>query len=214
MKIIKGWAYPDIDEFMAGEMKEDGTYQAGHLRLALTFVTDWTIAMDGGAHVGTWSRLLSPRFQRVIAVEPSPDTFEALAANMRTFHCGNVELVNEALGDAPGTIQMILDGPQAVRKNTGGRYVRPGGDIPIRTIDSYNLPTLGFLKLDIEGSEPLAITGALETLTRCRPIVCFEHKRLCKRYGLRSNETQVRLTAAGYELYAPSGADEIWGPRR
>lgn len=212
MKIVKGWAYPDIDEFMSGEMKDDGTYQAGHLRLALNFVTDWSIAVDGGAHVGTWSRLLSEAFARVIAVEPSVDTFEALCANMRRFNCQNVELVNEAIGATVGKIQMILDGPQAIRKNTGGRYVRPGGEIPIRPLDAYALPTLGFLKLDIEGSEPAALEGARETIARCRPIICFENKKLCKRYDRKGNASQAILESYGYRLFAPAGADEIWGP--
>lgn len=213
MKTVNGWAFPDVDEFMAGEMKADGTYQASHLRLALKHVTDWGVAIDGGAHVGTWSRLMAERFGRVIAVEPSPDTFECLVENMRAFGCSAVEARQVALGAVPGKVSMILDGPQAERKNTGGRYVGPGSDVPQQTLDSWNLESLGFLKLDVEGSEPLVLMGARATLARCRPIVLFENKGLCRRFGLKPVAAQDVLAAAGYRELEIAGCDRIWGPR-
>lgn len=214
MKTVSGWAYPDVDDFMWREMKPDGSYQAGHLRMALALVTDWSLAIDGGAHVGTWSRLLSARFERVIAVEPSADTREALVANMAAFGCHNVDVRRCALGEAPGVAAMALEGRAAVMANTGGRFVRMGtGTIPIERIDDWQVPACGFLKLDIEGSEPLAIAGAEATLRRCRPIVLFEHKGFCRRYGLPTDATQQRLRALGYVHRATAGKDEIWGPQ-
>lgn len=212
MRLERGWAFPDADVFMAKEMGDDGTYQAPHLAKALEYITDWSLAVDGGAHIGTWTRLMADCFAQVIAVEPSPDTFEALTANMRTFGCTNVDLRPVALGASPGTISLHLDPKQAARKNTGARYVRDGGTIPRETLDSWALPTLGFLKLDVEGSEPYVLMGARETLARCRPIVLFENKRFWTRYGLQADAPQYLLTIAGYQRRAVVGADEIWGP--
>lgn len=213
MKQMHGWAFPDADEFMAHEMKADGTYQAGHLRVALNYVTDFSLAIDGGAHVGTWTRLLSQAFERVIAAEPSPDTFEALAANMAAFSCFNVDLRPVALGATVGLVQMALEGRAADMRNTGGRFVQDGGDIPVERIDDWNLPSCGFIKLDVEGSEPLALEGARETIVRCKPIVLFENKGFCRRYGLRPDATQAVLTSLGYQELAIVKCDRIWGPR-
>ncbi len=198
---------------MVSEMKADGTYQAGHLRLALAHVTDWSIAIDGGAHVGTWSRLLSQSFTRVIAVEPSEDTAEALVTNMQTFACQNVEVRRVALGAEVGSVSMAPLEPRAeAMKNTGARFVQNGGRIPRERIDDWRLPSLGFLKLDVEGSEPLALQGALETLARCRPIVLFENKGFCRRFGFAANGAQQVLMAAGYRERQVAGKDLIWGP--
>ena len=35
MKIVKGWAFPDADDFMAKQMGDDGSYQREHLNAAL-----------------------------------------------------------------------------------------------------------------------------------------------------------------------------------
>lgn len=212
MRAVHGWMFPDVDEFMAGEMKPDGRYQSGHIDRALAHVSDWSLALDGGAHVGTWSRLLSARFIGVLAFEPSPDTYECLQANMAAFRCDNVVLHHLALGDRPGKVQMIMDGRGAQLKNTGSRYVRPGGDVRQVTIDSLGLPALGLLKLDVEGSEPAALAGATETLGRCRPVVLFEDKKLWRRYGARNDAPQGILLQAGYRHLERAGCDEIWGP--
>lgn len=211
MKQIRGWAYPDADQFMAAEMKADGTYQASHLQAALRHVRDWTLAVDGGAHVGTWTRLLSAVFSRVISVEPSPDTYEALEANVRRFELANVETKPVALGSARGRVSMSIDGRAAALANTGARYTVEGGTIRCETIDEWNLPSLGFLKLDVEGSEVAALQGAALTLARCRPVVLFENKYFWRRYGLVKDAPQQFLLTLGYRHLAKAGCDEIWG---
>ena len=212
MKVVNGVAFPDSDEFMVGQTKADGTYQAGNLEAALRHVTDFSCAVDGGAHVGTWSRTLAARFARVVAFEPAPDTYEALVANMAAFGCANVETHQAALGAVPGAISLTLDPANTVRKNTGGRYVVEGDAIPRVTLDSLALPSLGFFKLDVEGSEPLALMGARATLKRCGPVVLFENKGLWKRLGMRADAPHAILKQAGYKFLVRASCDEIWGP--
>lgn len=212
MKQHLGWSFPEADEFMLGQLKADGTYQGGHLNDALAHVTDWTVAFDGGAHVGTWSRLLSAKFDRVIAVEPSADTYEALVANMVAFGCSNVDVRNVAIGSTSGKVSMTLDGRGAQLKNTGARYAKDGGEIRRVTIDSLALPSLGFLKLDVEGSEFAALLGARETLLRCKPIVLFENKGLWRRFGVEPQGPHKFLASLRYQQLQVSGCDLIWGP--
>jgi FkbM family methyltransferase len=213
MKYQFGWAFPDCDDFMIHELKADGGYQADHLRAALAHVTNWDLAIDGGAHVGTWSRLLAARFTRVIACEPSADTFEALVENMRANDCPNVTCRPIALGESAGRVSMVLDGRGAALHNTGARWAGAGEAVPRECIDDWALPSLGFLKLDVEGSEPMILRGAAQTLRRCRPIVLFEDKYLWKRFGLPRDAPRVILRELGYQPIVRAGIDEIWGPR-
>jgi FkbM family methyltransferase len=210
MKFKGGVAFPDADSFMLEQMHADGRYQADHLETALAFVTDWSCAIDGGAHVGLWSRRLSPSFTRVIAVEPSPDTCEALMVNMAAFGCANVEVLEAALGETFGSTALALDAKEIARQNTGARYVHGAGPIPVVPIDSWKLETCGFLKLDVEGSEAAALRGAQQTLTRCRPVVLFENKDFGSRYGVPRTAPGAFLTALGYTHVATISADEIW----
>lgn len=214
LKIVHGWAFPVADDFMASAIRKDGSYQRCHLDRALEFVTDWTYAIDGGAHVGTWSRLLAQRFQHVLAVEPSLDTFEALSANIQAFQLINVTAFLAALGAEPGFVSMApLDPRHAALKNTGARYVQEGSDVPRRRIDDWHLPSCGFIKLDIEGSEPLALAGARQTILTCKPIVLFESKNLWKRYGKGKDTPHTILAGLGYRHLDTISKDEIWGPR-
>lgn len=212
MKYRYDWAYPDSDEFMAGELESDGSYQGSHLRAALAYVTDFSLAIDGGAHIGTWSKPLSERFQNVIAIEPSEDTYTCLVSNLAHFGITNVTAMRLALGARAGTVAMALTEKEVARKNTGARYAVPGDEVEVHTIDSWHLPSLGFLKLDVEGSEVVALEGARETLVRCRPIVLFEDKLLWKRYGLPRDAPHQLLTRLGYRHLERASMDEIWGP--
>lgn len=213
MKIAKGWAFPDYDEFMISELGEDGRYQSKNLDAALALVTDWTLAIDGGAHIGTWSRIMATKFLKVISVEPSPDTYEALCANMEAFACYCVEPRNVALGEKVGRAGLTMDERGTSIHNSGARFLAPGDVVNVETIDSWNLPTLGFLKLDVEGSEQSALLGARETLKRCKPIVLFEDKGFWKRFGYGRQAPQSLLTGLGYTLVARVSMDQIWRPR-
>lgn len=214
MKIVEGWAFPDADEFMVSELNyQDGTYQRSHLDAALRHVKNFSGALDGGAHIGTWSRILNDRFSSVLAVEPSPDTFECLDHNMKAHGCKNVVTVNIALGDTPGFISMTMDEKCERLKNTGGRHIkRSGGDVPLVRIDDLDLADLGFLKLDIEGSEPSALRGARETLKRFKPIVLFEDKKLwVKHFGEPKDACESVLKELGAHFIEKAGCDQIWG---
>lgn len=214
MKIVRGLAFPDADRFMVDQVRFDGTYQLQNLEAGLRQVKNFDCAIDGGAHVGTWSKVMSARFTRVIAIEPSPDTFEALEWNLAHAGCANVERRNVALGAAADTVQMQLTEAQATKANTGARFVQPGGDIQVETIDSWDLQSLGFLKLDIEGSELAALLGARETLRRCRPVVLFENKWLWTvHYGLPKDSVAKFLISQDYRLLDQVSCDQVWGPK-
>jgi len=214
VKTVHGWAFPDADRFMANEMKPDGRYQSSHLDAALAHVSDFSCAIDGGAHVGTWSKMLSGRFGRVVAVEPSWDTFECLNVNMQRFACENVDTLNVALGAKRGFVSMApLDERAEDLANTGARFVQPGGSIVCEAIDDWNLPSLGFLKLDVEGSEVDALTGAAFTLTRCKPVVLFECKGFWRRFGHAKDAPHTLLLSLGYYEAQVVGCDRIWKAR-
>lgn len=210
MKHVHGIAFPDADVFMASQLGADGRYQGEHLDAALKYVTDVSCAIDGGAHAGLWTRDLAARFDSVLAFEPAKDTFEALSQNVKD--CPNVVLINAALGAAEGRVSMAIDARNEARANTGARYVQPGGSIPMVTIDSMQLASLGFVKLDIEGSELPALMGARATLLRCHPIVLFEEKGFGARFGVSRGQIGAFLRGLGYRQLASISADQIWGP--
>ena len=210
-----GWAFPAVDRLMAAELTRVGTYQQSHLDAALRWVTQHGTAIDGGAHVGTWSRQLALVFRQVIAFEPAADTFACLVENMHDQAAHNVTCHQAALGAHPGFVHMTMTAKDVARGNTGGRLVvHGGGDVPVVTLDSLALGDVGFVKLDVEGSEPMAILGATETLQRCRPVVLVEDKgHWVTHYGLPTSAVRDLLTAQSYRLAETVGCDQVWVPR-
>ena len=46
--------------------------------------------------------------------------------------------------------------------------------VPLRTLDSYNLSNIGFIKIDVEGHELDVLRGAEVTLRRDQPNLLIE----------------------------------------
>lgn len=165
------------------------------LLLSSGLVGGWRTAIDGGAHVGGWTRALAARFAHVHAYEPALDTFSALRAN--TADLGNVTLHQQALLDRATTVAVHCP-PE--RRALTARYViaDPLGMVEATTVDALGLEDLDLLKLDVEGAEVLALRGARQTLRRCRPLVIIEEFGHGHRYGHPEGAAAALLKSFGY----------------
>lgn len=204
------WALPQSDRYFGPLLKEDPRgFQINHLELALRHCKRFHTAVDGGAHIGTWSVAMAQRFERVIAFEPARDTFECLCENVHGLN--NVTPFMVALG-AVQTNGSVIDDPTRPG-NTGARYLNGigSGDCTIRPLDDFHLEHVDFLKLDVEGYELHALTGAVQTLNRCRPVVMIEVKAFRPpRFGLPTDAADKFLRGAGYREVARARNDRVY----
>jgi FkbM family methyltransferase len=181
---VRNWALPAADSYFRPHLNDLG-FQVEHLLVALKYVRHWDVAIDGGAHIGTWSVEMAKHFRDVYPFEPALDTFECLKRN--TGGLLNVWPSRAALGSSR-TYGKLVDDPKR-EGNTGARYMRMTGigDVLIRTIDDFVAEHLavkpgtperrvGFIKLDLEGAEQLALCGAALTLSHHAPVVMLEVK--------------------------------------
>lgn len=168
------WVLPEADSYFRQLLMPEG-FEINHLQEALKFCPRFRTAVDGGAHIGTWSVHMAKRFQKVLAFEPALDTYVCLAAN--TIDYNNIMPINAALGPEAGRCIVVND-PTRIG-NTGARTVVDGAGretVPVDALDQYNLVDLDFLKLDVEGAELLALIGAVSTIKRCKPTILVECK--------------------------------------
>jgi hypothetical protein len=82
------------------------------------------------------------------------------------------------------------------------------GDIQIRTLDSYELTEIDFIKIDVDGYEDLLIKGAQETISQNLPVINIEMKR-AKRPGI-VRVAEDTLKKLGYKLKIRTKSDEVW----
>ena len=157
-------------------------------------------ALDIGAHVGAVSIYLARKFDRVVAFEAVPTTFEFLRRN--TAELPNVTALNIAVGPSAGEVylshyprhgQLSHVAPDADVPKT-----QRVGPIPVRTIDSFDLPEVSFIKIDVEGYELPVLEGARRTLEQFRPMILVEQNGNEElHFGRPRNEASLFLENLG-----------------
>lgn len=125
---------------------------------------DWVI--DAGACEGYFTHYALIKKANVLAIEPIPRLAEALKI---TFHQeikeGRVIVLNAGVGKDICTSNIQIDEKEVYCSTVSEE---PGIEISITTIDEILrkriIPTIDFIKMDIEGGEVDAIIGARNTL--------------------------------------------------
>lgn len=198
MKQIRGMFFPDGDQHFAlqmtvGQMVDGrGTYQYRKYRAARAHCTDFRHAVDVGAHVGLWTRVMLLDFEAVSSFEPLPAHIECFKANIgepennRLFPC--------AISDKPGRLSIHMP-----HDNTGHAHVLKGGhEVEAMPLDLFGLNDVDLLKIDVEGWEYQVVTGAEQTIKTNRPVVVVEQKPdNAERYGRRRTDAVELLRSWG-----------------
>ena len=170
-----------------------------------------SVCLDVGAHEGTVLREMvrcAPN-GRHVAWEPLP----AFAGRLRE-RFPSVEVREAALSDHAGEREFahVLGEP-----GWSGFVARPtpgGSEVETITVRCERLDDAlpagvqpALVKIDVEGAEELVLRGALETLSRHRPVVVFEHGAgSADHYGTSPLRIHGLLTAElGYEIQGLDG---------
>ena len=162
------------------------------------------VAVDVGAHVGTWTVPLSIRFEHVLAFEPQPENFECLRQNVVS---SRVEIRQVALADREGTCDIASH----AGGNSGCFRAAPGTSTLVERLDMYSLRGVDLIKIDVEGYEGLVLIGAAETLEHSSPVIIFEDNGVGpKFYGDSWVDPKTVLAGLGYKRVRRIFKDEVW----
>jgi FkbM family methyltransferase len=133
------------------------------------------LVVDAGAHIGNhtlWFAGVMGR--RVLAFEPSADSYEQLMVNVETnLLMSRVHAFRAAVGASAGVCEVLEGSPH----NTGSRRVAYGsGGVPVVALDELDeLPEpVAVIKIDVEGQALAVLHGARRTLEHFRPVVYVE----------------------------------------
>lgn len=137
------------------------------------------IVLDVGAHAGTFTaKALRLGAQKVVAIEPDPDTVECLRRNFSSeISAGRVVVVGEGAWSSAGKMTLY----RADFSGLNSLVLRDGRDsveVTVRTIDDIvrelRLPRLDYISMDIKGAENEALKGAVETLRAYHPRLAID----------------------------------------
>ncbi len=162
--------------------------------------------------MGNYSLIFSKivgRTGRVLSFEPTPPTYEHLKANVASWNLTNTTLINMGLGNFNGSMEINVPGgfsgyaSLAVHSTAWGDNEIEQFEVDIVCLDDYlKEGRIDFMKLDLEGAEPLAVEGAEKSLTRWLPALHIEFSPLFMKSFERDGSGFLKhLQAIGYDAF-------------
>jgi len=181
-----------------------GTYQLKKWRACLPWIRNWRNAVDVGSHVGLWTMRMVKWFEFVYCFEPMLEFSACALENLKWSN--NFAIHPVVLGAEAGTAAMDYR-----PEDSGNTHAIPGTGYAMKTLDSFCLENVDFIKIDCEGGEQAVLRGGLETLERCRPCVIVEQKqhKMAANYGTSGTPAVDLLRGIGAVLRQEIGGDFI-----
>jgi FkbM family methyltransferase len=193
-----------------------GTYEPNTLSVLQSLLRPGAVCLDVGANAGivalAASRWVQPE-GRVFAFEPSSREFARLCDSIERSHAANVTPIRAALSSFRGRASLRVATASAGGLNTlGDAFPYEGVDIleiervDVMTLDDFvaqhAISAVSVIKLDVEGSEGDALSGAMRLLARDRPALIVEvFARTLQSTGWTVPRLEKLILDAGYVIF-------------
>jgi FkbM family methyltransferase len=173
------------------------------------------VFVDAGANIGTQTiYALKAGYARAVSFEPEASNATLLAMNVAANGLTDrVQIVNRAVGDAPGTVVLHLH-PRNKGNHTIGTAPSYDGmqriDVPIVRLDTglaaagVTPAQVGLIWIDVEGYEPQAIRG-LGAFLEARVPMVIEYSPT--RYTADGRRALLDLLSSHYQIFRYLDAD-------
>ena len=195
-------------------------YESAEVAVVKQWIKPGDTVLDIGTNIGFYSLLfctLVGDTGKVIGFEPLSFLCQKARLSVEENRFSSICTIhNAAVADQNGTLS-IRHAPQTT--NFGGGHIAPHGAPPAHHVDELvqvvriddQLPStrVSFIKIDVEGAEPMALAGAKHLLQRDRPVIIAElhNRQLSKIGGSSASQLINQLAAIGYACHAIEDRD-------
>lgn len=157
-----------------------GSFEENELRIIKKYLHTNSIIIDVGANIGLHTIFFSQTAKngKVFAIEPSKTTFLNLINNVSSNK--NVLPLNLALSNVTQWLNFFESSDNAYSglKDTQRKPVEQTYEVFATTVDRlsacFALPSIDFVKIDVEGTEMDVLEGMQETIDRFHPVIMCE----------------------------------------
>jgi len=157
---------------------EHGLFECRLMEWCKQFCQKDKVFLDIGAHSGTYSISLSSYVNHVYSFEPQKMTYYALCGSVALSGKDNITCLQYGLGSKSQVGEQTL---KIVSNDGGGSSLHATSgilreeQIQLKTLDSFELKDIGFIKMDVEENELYVLQGAVQTLEQNNyPRILFE----------------------------------------
>jgi FkbM family methyltransferase len=207
-----------LDNDLSHALFADGCFDPNEFALLDRVLQPGMVFLDGGANEGVYTVFASVRVGpsgRVLAVEPSRREIGRLRTNVSLNGLCNVEIVEAALAECAGQAELMIAERRHAGLNTLGAFiydVNAAGTDTVTTVTldelvaERDLKRLDIVKLDLEGAELRALSGAQRVLTEMKPLLLIELSDAALRHQNGSQSGLLRLLEEkGYVVFTTDG---------
>lgn len=167
------------------------------------------VFVDAGANIGIYTIIaakLVGESGRVIAFEPTIESYNALNKSIELNELKNVQVYQCALSNREGKTRFYTH-PDSSRNSLGPI---PGANKGInvnivmldKILEQEKVSRVDFIKMDVEGAEELVLKGATNLLSKHKPVILFESNFIAsKALGLLNSGAWDFLKSEGYKIF-------------
>jgi len=198
----------NVKHYVDSEILKHGVFEPNSTRWLHKLVKPGMVVADVGANFGYYtlrlSQLVGPT-GRVHAFEPVTSFRQRLIEHVERNHCSNVFVVEHALSDSRGSMEIYQGLNSGLFDWFGSEPPLAVEKVKVTTLDDYvvekKLSRLDFIKVDIDGHETHFVRGASKTLREFQPILLMEFAHLNLLHaGSGADQLASQLKDAGYIL--------------
>jgi FkbM family methyltransferase len=162
-----------------------------------------SVFVDIGSNYGWHSIKNSPFCEMIYSFEPQKYIYDVQKNSINENNITNIQLYNCGVGDKNETKQMSPIDYENPSINMGDLSVGIGGEsIEIKTLDSFNISKVDFIKIDVQGYEKYVLEGAINTITNSKPTIIIEMEdHQLKRFNYGVVELFNQLRNLNYYIY-------------
>jgi len=198
------------DQLISKNLFNNKGHELNETALVLKTLKKGDVAIDIGAHIGYFTLIMARcvgRQGKTYAFEPSPRNFKLLQKNVDYNGYKNATLIPKAVSDRSEEATLYLN-PGNTGNNMLFKRTNNVQGIRIETISLDNYFSdidfnIDFIKIDVEGSEPLVINGMkkiLEEFAYINLMIEF-FPQLLRVLGFDPRAFLVTLRELGFKLY-------------
>jgi len=209
---LNNTGYIDLQIIQYGEFEQMSTAVITRL------VKPGAIVLDVGANIGYYTVMMSKLVGnegKIFAFEPTKHFLETLRRNLAVNHVKNVEVLNFGLSNI--VREMTIDiGPSSATLHSplGFDKVLSNETIHLSTlvdfVREYGITRIDFIKIDIDGHEPLFFDGAWPVLDLMSPIMICEVSHLhYLQTGYTAWDFYATLKEHSYLIYEEGTLEQI-----
>lgn len=201
-----------------------GIFERTSFELLMRHAPVRDVAVEVGAHVGSWTLGMSKLFKSVIGFEPHPVNRHYLERNLARAQPANVTILPFAVTEDPQLAFRIT--ALHLTRNSGGAHLVWGQEaapdtapvtaVRLDDILPQHVPLgrqIGIMKVDVEGLELSVLRSGEAMLRAHRPAVLLEINRNCQRYGVSGEQVHDYMSDIGYRQSGRNHNDFVFVPK-